>query len=54
MFTEGGIVTLVVFGFLFVRWTREAELRQRLLDEGHSARDATRAARYGRSPLARR
>lgn len=54
MFTEGGIVTLVAFGLLFMRWTREAELRQSLLDEGHDPAAAARAARYGRSALAQR
>lgn len=53
MFTEGGTVTLLVFAFLFLRWLRELELRQRLLDEGHDPRAAERAARYGRSRLAR-
>jgi cytochrome c oxidase assembly factor CtaG len=53
MFVEGGIVTLIVFGVLFMRWTREAELRQTLLDEGHDPSVAARAARYGRmSPRA--
>jgi putative membrane protein len=53
MFTEGAMVTLVAFGWLFVRWTREAELRQTLVDEGHEPGAAERAARYGRSALAR-
>jgi putative membrane protein len=35
MFTEGGIVTLVVFAWLFLRWWREAELRQQLIEQGH-------------------
>jgi cytochrome c oxidase assembly factor CtaG len=48
MFTEGAIVTLVVFVWLFLRWTNEAELQQALLDRGHDLRTATRAARYGR------
>lgn len=54
MFVEGGVVTMVVFGWLFLRWTRDSELRQRLLDEGHDEVAAARAARYGRSALARR
>jgi cytochrome c oxidase assembly factor CtaG len=54
MFMEGGIVTLIAFGLLFVRWTREAELRQTLLDEGYDPVAAARAARYGRSALAQR
>lgn len=53
MFTEGSVVTLVAFGWLFVRWIREAELRQTLVDRGHDRQTAARAARYGRSALAR-
>ena len=52
MFVEGSIVTLVVFAWLFVRWTREAELRQALLDRGYDSRAAARAARYGRRAIA--
>jgi len=47
MFTEGAIVTLIAFGWLFLRWTREAELRQSLLDAGADPRLADRAGRYG-------
>jgi len=54
MFVEGGIVTLFVFAWLFLRWTRESELRQTLVDRGHHPAAAARAARYGRSALARR
>ena len=50
MFTEGGIVTLIAFGCLFLRWTREAELRQSLLDAGADPRVAQRAGRYGATP----
>jgi putative membrane protein len=46
MFTEGGIVTLVVFGWLFLRWTREAELRQQLIERGYDSRLARRTARH--------
>jgi cytochrome c oxidase assembly factor CtaG len=53
MFIEGGFVTLAAFAWLFLRWTKEAELRQGLMDEGHDPRQAERAARYGRSPLAK-
>ena len=53
MFVEGGIVTLLAFAWLFVRWTRESELRQTLVDSGHEPGVAARAARYGRSALAR-
>jgi putative membrane protein len=54
MLVEGAIVTLAVFAWLFLRWTREAELRQQLVDRGHDPAVAGRAARYGRSALARR
>lgn len=54
MLVEGAIVTLAVFGWLFMRWTREAELRQQLVDRGHDPAVAGRAARYDRSALARR
>jgi putative membrane protein len=54
MLVEGAIVTLAVFAWLFLRWTREAELRQELVDGGHPPAVAGRAARYGRSALARR
>jgi cytochrome c oxidase assembly factor CtaG len=47
MFTEGATVTLIVFAWLFLRWTREAELRQRLLEGGRDPIRAGRAARYG-------
>jgi cytochrome c oxidase assembly factor CtaG len=53
MFTEGAIVTFVVFAWLFLRWMRESEIRQRLIDAGHDPDVAARAARYGRSALAR-
>jgi putative membrane protein len=53
MFVEGAIVTLVVFAWLFLRWFREAEVGQRLVDEGTDQARAARAARYGRSKLAR-
>jgi putative membrane protein len=51
MFVEGGVVTLLVFAWLFLRWSREAELRQGLADEGYDPALAARAARYGRLPL---
>jgi putative membrane protein len=54
MFIEGAIVTLAVFAWLFLRWTREAEVAQRLVDQGHDPAQSARAARYGRSALARR
>ncbi len=48
MFTEGTFVTLLIFAWLFLRWEREAELRQSLLDAGASPRAAQRSARYRR------
>jgi putative membrane protein len=46
MFTEGGIVTLVVFAWLFLSWWREAELRQQLIEQGHAPEQARRTARH--------
>lgn len=51
MFVWGAFVTIFIFSWLFLRWTREAELRQSLLDAGTSPRVAGRAARYGRRPV---
>jgi cytochrome c oxidase assembly factor CtaG len=49
MFIEGSVITMLAFAWLFIRFTHELELRQRLveldLDEGRAAR----AARYGRA-----
>jgi cytochrome c oxidase assembly factor CtaG len=53
MFVEGSVVTLGVFVWLFLRWTREAELRQSLVDSGHAPNLADRAARYERSAFRR-
>lgn len=50
MFVWGAFVTIFIFSWFFLRWIREAELRQSLLDAGTSARVAGRAARYGRRP----
>jgi cytochrome c oxidase assembly factor CtaG len=46
MFSEGGIVTLIVFAWLFLRWTREAEIRQQLIEQGHDPERARRTARH--------
>jgi putative membrane protein len=51
MFVWGAFVTIFIFSWLFLRWTREAELRQSLLDVGTSPRVAGLAARYGRRPV---
>jgi cytochrome c oxidase assembly factor CtaG len=53
MFVWGAFVTITLFSWFFLRWAREAELRQSLLDLGTSPRVAARAARYGRRPLDR-
>jgi putative membrane protein len=53
MFTEGGIVTLVVFAWLFLRWWREAELRQQLIEQGHDPVQARRTARRWPRPQQR-
>jgi putative membrane protein len=46
MLIEGAVVTLLTFGWLFLLWIREAELRQGLLDGGETPAAAARAARY--------
>jgi putative membrane protein len=53
MFIWGALITVSLFSWLFLRWIREAELRQSLLESGADARSASRAARYGRRPPAR-
>lgn len=52
MFIWGALITVSLFSWLFLRWIREAELRQSLLEGGADPRSATRAARYGRRPPA--
>lgn len=53
MFTEGGVVTLVAFGWVFLRMARETEIRQRLVEREIDEQVAARAARYGRSARVR-
>lgn len=53
MFTEGSLVTLGAFAWLFLRFVREMEVRQRLVDRDVDADVAARAARYGRAARAR-
>ncbi len=48
MMIEGSFVTLGALAWLFLRWGRESEQRQQLLEQGVDARVATRAVRYGR------
>jgi putative membrane protein len=54
MFIWGALITVSLFSWMFLRWVREAELRQSLLEGGAEPRVATRAARYGRRLPARR
>lgn len=49
MFIEGGVITMLAFAWLFVRFTRESEARQRLMERDFDDALAARAARYGRS-----
>lgn len=53
MFIWGALITASLFSWLFLRWIREAEMRQSLLEGGADPRAASRAARYGRRPPAR-
>jgi putative membrane protein len=53
MFIWGALITVSLFSWLFLRWIREAEVRQSLIEGGAEERVATRAARYGRRPSAR-
>jgi putative membrane protein len=48
MMLEGSLVTLGALAWLFLRWARESEERQKLLEQGVERRAATRAVRYGR------
>lgn len=50
MLTEGGIVTLAAFAWLFWRWASESEAAQLAVDAGARPAAAARAARYGRPP----
>lgn len=53
MFIWGALITVSLFSWMFLRWIREAELRQSLLEAGAEERVATRSARYGRRPPGR-
>jgi cytochrome c oxidase assembly factor CtaG len=53
MFIEGSIVTLLAFAWLFIRFTRELEIRQRLVEQDLDEAAAARAARYGRAARVR-
>ncbi len=52
MFSEGGIVTMLAFAWLFLRYWEESEIRQRLVENDLDEAAAARAARYGRSARA--
>lgn len=47
MFIEGSVVTMLAFAWLFIRFIREMELRQRLVERDLDPARAARAARYG-------
>jgi cytochrome c oxidase assembly factor CtaG len=49
MLGECSLVTLVVFGWLFLRWAEHSELRQELIEQGLPTRIVDRAVRYGRA-----
>lgn len=53
MFIEGSVVTMLAFAWLFMRFTRESEIRQRLVERDLDEASAARAARYGRSARVR-
>ena len=53
MFIEGSVVTMLAFAWLFIRFTRETEIRQRLLERDLDEASAARAARYGRAARVR-
>ncbi|MGH2844276.1 MAG: cytochrome c oxidase assembly protein [Solirubrobacteraceae bacterium] len=53
MLIEGSIVTVLAFGWMFIRLIRELEVRQRLIELEVDESRAARAARYGRSAQAR-
>lgn len=51
MMITGSITTLTLFGWLFLRWGKETELRQELVERGLDPRTVDRAVRYGRGAL---
>lgn len=54
MMVEGSLLTLVLFGWLFLRAAREGEERQQLVDLGADEARAARAVRAGRGEELRR
>jgi putative membrane protein len=53
MFIEGSVVTMLAFAWLFIRFSREMEIRQRLLERNLDPDIAARSARYGRAARVR-
>ena len=49
MLAEGTLVALAAFAWFFLRLVRDQEREARLVEQGVSARAASRAARYGRA-----
>jgi putative membrane protein len=49
MMAEGGAVTLIALGWLFLRLASEGELRQELIEQGLDPDVVSRAVRYGRA-----
>ncbi len=48
MLIEGSILTIVLFGWLFLKWLQESELTDRLIAAGVPRARAARAVRFGR------
>jgi putative membrane protein len=48
MMIEGSIVTLLALAWLVLRWAKESELRQQLIERGLDPASVSRAVRYGR------
>lgn len=48
MLIEGSLVTLGALAWLFLRWGKESELRQQLIERGLDPDEVSRAVRYGR------
>ena len=48
MMVYGTLLTLSLFAWLFLRWMKEGERAETLVNEGVNPRAAARAARYGR------
>jgi putative membrane protein len=51
MLGEGTALTLTLLALFFLRWMRESELRQRLVERGGDPAAVARAVRYGRAAL---